>query len=98
MQNFPTCTELRAGIICIRANFADPGFDAPSQSLHCRVPFFEVEVEHAYIKMFLYAPMVIIEPWHGISNNKVCATSKASDQPAHACSLIRTFASRLNIL
>ena len=27
-----------------------------------------------------------------------CATSKASDQPAHTRSLIRTFASRLNIL
>ena len=35
---------------------------------------------------------------HGISNNVVCATSKASDQPAHMCSLIRAFASRLNIL
>ena len=38
------------------------------------------------------------EPWHGISNNVVCATSKASDQPAHTYSLIRAFASRLNIL
>ena len=38
------------------------------------------------------------EPWHGISNNLVCATSKASDQPAHMRSLIRAFASRLNIL
>ena len=38
------------------------------------------------------------EPWHGISNNVVCVTSKASDQPAHTGSLIRTFASRLNIL
>ena len=28
----------------------------------------------------------------------VCATSKASDKPAHTRSLIRTFASRLNIL
>ena len=28
----------------------------------------------------------------------VCATSKASDQPAHTCSLSRAFASRLNIL
>ena len=28
----------------------------------------------------------------------VCATSKASDQPAHMRSLIRAFASRLNIL
>ena len=39
-----------------------------------------------------------LEPWHGISNNVVCATSKASDQPAHTRSLIRAFASRLNIL
>ena len=32
------------------------------------------------------------------SNNVVCATSKASDQPAHTHSLIRAFANRLNIL
>ena len=40
----------------------------------------------------------IIEPWHEISNNVVCATSKASDQPAHTHILIGAFASRLNIL
>ena len=40
----------------------------------------------------------LIELRHGISNNMVCATSKASDQPAHMRSLIRAFASRLNIL
>ena len=39
-----------------------------------------------------------VEPWHGISNNHVCATSKVSDQPAHTGSLIRAFASCLNIL
>ena len=33
-----------------------------------------------------------------IPNNVVCATSKGSDQPAHTRSLIRAFASRLNIL
>ena len=33
-----------------------------------------------------------------ISNNVVCATSKASDQHAHTRSLIRAFASRLNIM
>ena len=33
-----------------------------------------------------------------ISNNVVCATSKCSDQLAHTRSLIRAFASRLNIL
>ena len=40
----------------------------------------------------------IFEPQHEISNNVVCATSKASDQPAHTHSLIRAFATRLNIL
>ena len=39
----------------------------------------------------------LIEPWHGIFNNVVCVTSKASDQPAHMRSLIRAFASPLNI-
>ena len=38
------------------------------------------------------------EPWHGVSNNVVCATSKVSDQPAHTRSLIRAFAIRLKIL
>ena len=38
------------------------------------------------------------EPWHEISNIVVCATSKGSDQPAHMLSLIRAFASSLNIL
>ena len=37
------------------------------------------------------------EPVHEISNNVVCATIKASDQPAHRRSLIRAFASRLSI-
>ena len=40
----------------------------------------------------------LIEPRHEISNNVVCATSKGLDQPAHMCSLIRAFASPLNVL
>ena len=40
----------------------------------------------------------IFKPLHDISNNVVCATSKASDQPVHTSSLIRVFASTLNIL
>ena len=40
----------------------------------------------------------VIEPVHEISNNVVCVTSKASDQPAHTRSLIRAFASRSSIL
>ena len=39
-----------------------------------------------------------IEPVHEISTNVVCATSIASDQPAHTRSLIRAFASRLSTL
>ena len=39
-----------------------------------------------------------IEPVHEIFNNVVCATSKASDQPAYTRSLIRAFASHLSIL
>ena len=38
------------------------------------------------------------EPVHEIFNNVACATSKASDQPAHKRSLIRAFAIRLSIL
>ena len=46
----------------------------------------------------LYQLNNIYEPWHEIFNNIVCATSKASDQPAHTRSLIRAFTGRLNIL
>ena len=38
-----------------------------------------------------------IPPTSSGDNNVLCATSKASDQPAHMCSLIKAFASRLNI-
>ena len=46
----------------------------------------------------LGGPDIYIEPWHGISNNVVCATSKVSDQPALTRRLIGAFASPLNIL
>ena len=41
---------------------------------------------------------IVLDCLHEISNNVVCAASKASDQPAHTRSLIRAFASRLSIL
>ena len=41
---------------------------------------------------------VVLSTMHEISNNVVCTTSKASDQPAHTRSLIRASASRLSIL
>ena len=43
-------------------------------------------------------PQTKTEPVHEISNNVVCATSKASDEPAQMRSLIRAFASRKSIL
>ena len=39
----------------------------------------------------------IYEPRHEITNNVLCETSIASDQPVHTRSLIRAFAGRLNI-
>ena len=50
------------------------------------------------VRMWLMTVLKIYEPVHEISNNVLCATSKASDQPAHMRSLIRAFASRLSIL
>ena len=59
---------------------------------HCKFWTFTLVVELTKIEL------KIIERRHDISNNVVCATSKGSDQPAHMCSLIRAFASRLSIL
>ena len=42
--------------------------------------------------------MRVFEPVHEISNNVVCATSKASDQSAHTRRLIRAFAGRFEYL
>ena len=64
-----------------------------------------VQVAHVYFKQFadivvagLFKCQILTEPVHEISNNEACATSKASDQPAHMRSLIRAFARRLNII
>ena len=51
------------------------------------------------VNIDLFEPtFFLIEPVHEISNNLICATSKASDQPAHMRSLIRACASLLSIL
>ena len=47
---------------------------------------------------FILSRVRVFEPRHEISNNVVLSASKGSDQPAHTGSLIRTSASRLNIL
>ena len=62
-------------------------FERTDQKYRPRVPFY-----HAV------APIYPFQPRHEISNNVVCATSKALGEPAHMLSLIRAFASRLIIL
>ena len=49
-------------------------------------------------EVVLLSTQNIIELRHEISNNVVCVTSNASDQPAHTRRLIRAFASQLNII
>ena len=51
-----------------------------------------------YWNDLLFKAVILTEPVHEISNNVACATSKASDLPAHTRSMIRAFASRLSIL
>ena len=58
---------------------------------------FRVRKRKVSGRRYFFAPKTY-EPRHEISNNVVCATSKASDQPAHTRSLIRAFARRFNIL
>ena len=72
------------------------------QNLCCR--HFRCDFDVAYIVVDWIQSLkqfyinVSYEPVHEISNNVVCATSKASDQPAHTHSLIRDFACHFNIL
>ena len=49
---------------------------------------------HSDQQLFYTLPQ--LEPVRQITNNKVCATSKASDHPAHTRSLIRAIACRLS--
>ena len=64
----------------------------------CMLGNFHRRSYHAHKSAFMYNFEPQNEPWHEISNNVVCATSKGSDQPGRTSSLIRVFASRLNIL
>ena len=55
-------------------------------------------IPNLFIFIHYFLLLSIIEPVHEIPKNVVCATCKASDQPAQKRSLIRAFASRLSIL
>ena len=60
----------------------------------------QVYADYIFANLLKCVRFSLFEQVHEISNNVVCAASKASDQPvpAHTCSLIRAFVSRLSIL
>ena len=90
-----TCTE-DDGITEVKGKFINYcGFHVTLMKFS-KVLFLQVEKQSESVHE--NAVLITYEPQHDISNNVVCATSKASDQPAHTRSLIRIFASRLNIL
>ena len=61
--------------------------------------FYGEEFYLEYVALyFIFELFHHIWAQHEISNNVVCATSNGSDRPAHTRSLIRDFASHLNIL
>ena len=86
----------------INLSFIDIGKSCPYReflkSQICLSTLFAKNKILAKISEFTVDTMTLFEPRHEISNNVVCATSKASDQPAHTHSLIRAFSSGMNIL
>ena len=75
-----------------------PGLYSSVEDWHIMSALHSCDLLNVILYCLFYMYMIIYEPRHEIFNNVVCATSKASDQPAHTRSLIRSFASRLNIL
>ena len=78
-----------------------PGRNVKSECIKLTVQhkFIDILSKHRLQDNYCVRALYIqFEPVHGISNNVVCASSKASDQPAHTRSLIRAFASRVSIL
>ena len=89
--NDPCILDTIQPLLDIREHLSDILVSEPSME-------FDVMI---YASSLLYTNLQVrftFEPRHGISNNVVCATSKGSGQPERTCSLIRAFASGLNIL
>ena len=72
--------------------------DCPLKIKWVQGPIMRIQLSRPDTTITICSNAKVNEPVHEISNNVVCATSKASDQPAHTRSLIRAFASRLSIL
>ena len=72
--------------------------DHPFVSMRCWPKIKTCLFAISYLPSYFNPTKKKFEPVLEISNNVVCATSKASNQPAHMRSLIRAFASRLSIM
>ena len=85
-------------LIWVRRTMA--GYYQQKAHFRNKIVFFAVSIVQPdrILTMYWLFLLITSEPWHGISNNVTCATSKDSDQPVHTRSLIRAFASRLSIL
>ena len=98
------CVNLSSDCLC---SVALPyGAAGRSAVCNCRISFIftfwlmTITIVPMLFMLQLYpccSYLTINEPRYEIPNNMVCATSKGSDQPAHTRSLIRAFASHLNI-
>ena len=101
--SFVVIGTLRIKIFCLQGSGKDKVTDSDTKTESGRERGRNRE-EKGYNWYFSFYPLLFLrilttyEARHEISNNVVCATSKASDQPAHMRSLIRAFASPLNIL
>ena len=91
----PAGKGLTSWLLFVMSNCEDVTFPFVSW-VRCGAWLYRFLIFALFLTFLTYRP--IIEPWYEIFNNVVCATSKASDQPAHTRSLIRAFASRLHIL
>ena len=80
-----------------KASLQNPEFKNNPENVHTHEIFRAVVDQCTYSLCHNVRPK-IYQPRHEISKNVVCATCKGSDQPAQTRSLIRAFASCLNIL
>ena len=102
MQNYPACKELTVHCLLFQESYfqwmfgvEEPDFYGAVEVDSGKAILFPPKLPDAYA---VWMGKYVFEPRHEISSNVVCATSKTSDQPAHTRSLIRAFASHLNIL
>ena len=90
--------ELGLGIFRLELSVSGPPSPATVSPLNRNVTYSQFHTNRFNGNVCSFQYFLLYEPRYEISNNVVCTTSKASDQPVHMRSLIRAFACRLNIL